>query len=685
MTFILAIDTGGTFTDLVVYDTERRSLAFSKSLTTYDSSAGGLLQSIDRLAVDLAEVDIVKVGTTLVINTLIQRSGARTALVTTQGFRDVLELRRGNRPVPFDLRYRRDPLLIERNFRLEIDERMSADCTVLKPVDSQEVERIALAIRELKAEAVAISFINAYANPAHEIAVAEQLRELLPGVYVSAGTEVSAEWYEYERTSTAAANAYVGPIFTRFLSAIQKALSDRGFTRNTFLMGSHGGLCSVERARRQPVTLVESGPAGGCIGTAAYATELGIERAIAFDMGGTTAKCALVEGGHFRIQNPYYVGGVKQGFPIRGNVVDIVEVGAGGGSIASVDAQGRLSVGPRSAGSSPGPVAYGRGGTEPTITDANILLGRIDPGTFLAGEITLDVTAAGEAISRGIAQPLGLSGDASVYEAAQGIVTLSSIIMAGAIKRITIEQGLDPRDFALIVFGGGGPLHGVELARELSIGEVIVPPAPGVFSALGMLLADARIDDLQPFLQPLDANAIGKMEGAFATMAQSIAKQLKQETGSDAIVYERQAEMRYRGQKHAMRVQFGSERSEEGIRDLFITAHRHRYGHAESAAPVELVSLVLSGSAALAKPSLDQFRPSPSQGSLVSRTRKMWSAATKDFRDVSVSERAALPLNMTIDGPAIVEEYGSATIIEVGDRLTVGDKGELRIRVRTSP
>src|SRR5580692_4513506 len=616
MTFILAIDTGGTFTDLVVYDTERRSLAFSKSLTTYDSSAGGLLQSIDRLAVDLAEVDIVKVGTTLVINTLIQRSGARTALVTTQGFRDVLELRRGNRPVPFDLRYRRDPLLIERNFRLEIDERMNADCTVLKPVDPKEVEQIALALRELKAEAVAISFINAYANPAHETAVAEQLRELLPGVYVSAGTEVSAEWYEYERTSTAAANAYVGPIFTRFLSAIQKALGDRGFTRNIFLMGSHGGLCSVERARRQPVTLVESGPAGGCIGTAAYATELGIERAIAFDMGGTTAKCALVEGGHFRIQNPYYVGGAKQGFPIRGNVVDIVEVGAGGGSIASVDAQGRLSVGPRSAGSSPGPVAYGRGGTEPTITDANILLGRIDPGTFLAGEITLDVTAANDAISRGIARPLGLSGDASVYEAAQGIVTLSSIIMAGAIKRITIEQGLDPRDFALIVFGGGGPLHGVELARELSIGEVIVPPAPGVFSALGMLLADARIDDLQPFLQPLDANAIGKMDSTFETMSQSIAKQLKQETGTDAIVYERQAEMRYRGQKHAIRVQLGTERSEEGIRDLFITAHRHRYGHAESAAPVELVSLVLSGSAALAKPSLDQFRPSPSQGNV---------------------------------------------------------------------
>jgi N-methylhydantoinase A len=685
MTFILAIDTGGTFTDLVVYDTERRSLAFSKSLTTYDSSAGGLLQSIDRLAVDLAEVDIVKVGTTLVINTLIQRSGARTALVTTQGFRDVLELRRGNRPVPFDLRYRRDPLLIERNFRLEIDERMNADCTVLKPVDPQEVEQIALALRELKAEAVAISFINAYANPAHETAVAEQLRQLLSGVYVSAGTEVSAEWYEYERTSTAAANAYVGPIFTRFLSAIQKALGDRGFTRNIFLMGSHGGLCSVERARRQPVTLVESGPAGGCIGTAAYATELGIERAIAFDMGGTTAKCALVEGGHFRIQNPYYVGGVKQGFPIRGNVVDIVEVGAGGGSIASVDAQGRLSVGPRSAGSSPGPVAYGRGGTEPTITDANILLGRIDPGTFLAGEITLDVTAANDAISRGIARPLGLSGDASVYEAAQGIVTLSSIIMAGAIKRITIEQGLDPRDFALIVFGGGGPLHGVELARELSIGEVIVPPAPGVFSALGMLLADARIDDLQPFLQPLDANAIGKMDSTFETMSQSIAKQLKQETGTDAIVYERQAEMRYRGQKHAIRVLLGTERSEEGIRDLFITAHRHRYGHAESAAPVELVSLVLSGSAALAKPSLEQFRPPRSQGGVVSRTRRMWSAAAKDFRDVPVYERAALPLNITIDGPAIVEEYGSATIIEAGDRLTVGDKGELRIRVRTSP
>jgi N-methylhydantoinase A len=682
MAFILAVDTGGTFTDLVVYDTERKSLTFSKSLTTYDSSAGGLLQSIDRLAVDLSEAEIVKLGTTLVINTLIQRNGALTALVTTRGFRDVLDLRRGNRPIPFDLRYQRDPALIERNFRLELDERMGADCSVLKAVDRGEVERLALVVRELKAEAVAVSFMNAYVNPAHEIAVAGQLRELLPDVYVTAGTEVSAEWYEYERTATAAANAYVGPVLNKFLSAIENALSTRGFTRKTFLMGSHGGLCSIERARRQPVTLVESGPAGGCIGAAAYATELGIERAIAFDMGGTTAKCALIESGQFRIQNPYYVGGIKRGFPIRGNVVDIVEIGAGGGSIASVDAQGRLSVGPRSAGSSPGPVAYGRGGTEPTITDANVVLGRIDPEAFLAGELALDVAAAGESIQTGIARPLGLAGSASVYEAAQGIVALSSMIMAGAIKRITIEQGLDPRDFALVVFGGGGPLHGVELARELSIGEVIVPPAPGVFSALGMLLADARIDDLQPFLQPLGAEAVGKMESTYAAMSDAIATQLKRETSSEEIVYERQAEIRYRGQKHSIRVSLGLERSEEGIRQLFIAAHQRRYGHAESSAPVELVSLVLSGSAALAKPSLDHFRPAQSHGDASSRARKLWSPRTRSFEEVPVYQRAALPLNLAIDGPAVIEEYGSATIIEAGDRLTVGEKGELRIRVR---
>jgi N-methylhydantoinase A len=683
MTFILAVDTGGTFTDLVVYDTERQSLAFSKSLTTYDGSASGLLQSIDRLAVDLADAEIVKLGTTLVINTLIQRNGASTALVTTRGFRDVLDLRRGNRPIPFDLRYQRDPSLIERNFCLEIDERISTDCAVLKAVDPVEVERIAQVLIDLKVEAVAVSFINAYVNPAHEIAVAAQLRELLPGVYVTAGTEVSAEWYEYERTATAAANAYVGPIFDRFLSAIEKALSDRGFTRNTFLMGSHGGLCSVERARQQPVTLVESGPAGGCIGASSYVTELGIERAIAFDMGGTTAKCALIESGQFRIQNPYYVGGIKHGFPIRGNVVDIVEIGAGGGSIASVDAQGRLNVGPRSAGSTPGPVAYDRGGTEPTITDANVVLGRIDPDTFLGGEIALDVVAAGRAISAGIAVPLGLAGHGSVYEAAQGIVTLSTIIMAGAIKRITIEQGLDPRDFALIAFGGGGPLHGVQLARELSIGEVVVPPAPGVFSALGMLLADARIDNLQPFLQSLDTAAVEKMEITYEAMSNVIAEQLKQETGSDVIVYERQAEMRYRGQKHSIRVQLGPDQSEKGIRDLFITAHQRRYGHAESSAPVELVSLVLSGSATLAKPSIDHFRPPQSQSGASSRTRKLWSSNTKDFQDIPVYERGALALNLTIDGPAVIEEYGSATIIEAGDRLTVGAKGELRIRVRT--
>jgi N-methylhydantoinase A len=518
VSYILAADTGGTFTDLAAYDSETGIVRYTKSLTTYGDLVDGVTDCLRKAGVELSRAEVVKFGTTLVINTYVQRNGARAALITTAGFRDVLEARRGNRPLPFDLRYKRDPILIERDLRLEVSERVTAAGDELRPLDEPQLLELAAELRRLNVQAVAVSFINSYVNPDHEERAAALLRRELPGVYVTAGTELTREWYEYERSSTAVANAYVGPKLKDYVERLDGRLRQDGFRKTFYMMASNGGIVSTERASRQPVMLVESGPVGGVIGAGVYGQELGLAKIIAFDMGGTTAKCAIVEDGRFEVKSPYYVGGYERGFPIRGAVVDIVEVGAGGGSIAWLDGPDRLLVGPRSAGSDPGPVCYGRGGKEPTITDANLVLGRIGANSFLGGEMSLDARGAAEAISSRLADPLGFKGEAGLDEMAQGIITLGATRMAGAIKQITVERGLDPREFALFAFGGGGPLHSATLARELSIPEVIIPPEPGNFSALGMILADARIDETQTFLRPLSADSIGEISRTFDVM-----------------------------------------------------------------------------------------------------------------------------------------------------------------------
>ena len=528
MTYILAADTGGTFTDLAAYDRERGRIVYTKTLTTYGDLVDGVMECIAKAGIDLARAEVVKFGTTLVINTFIERTGAKTALVTTEGFRDILEIGRGNRPIPFDFRYKRHPLLVERDLRFELAERMGADGTELRPLDRAGARALAEEFGRLGVEAVAVSFLNSYRDTGHEDEASAILRAALPNVYVTASTELTREWYEFERTTTAVANAYVGPRLKDYVQRLDERLHKDGMTRSFYLMASNGGVFSVERAERQPVMLVESGPVGGCIGTGVYADALGIAKAIAFDMGGTTAKCAVVENGRFEVKSPYYVGGIERGFPVRGAVLDIVEVGAGGGSIAWIDEQGRLRVGPKSAGSSPGPVCYGNGGREPTITDANLVLGRIGAQSFLGGEMRLDEEAARDAISGRVAQPLGFAGTAGLDETAQGILALGTMAMAGAIKQITIERGLDPREFSLFAFGGGGPLHAAQIARELSIPEVVVPPEPGIFSALGMILADARVDEARTFLRDLSPDSLADIAAVFSTMEAAMRERLEE-------------------------------------------------------------------------------------------------------------------------------------------------------------
>ena len=678
---IVAADTGGTFTDLAAYDRDSGRLVYTKSLTTYDDLVDGVMDCVRKAGIDLGRADVTKFGTTLVINTFVERNGARAALVTTEGHRDILELRRGNRPIVYDLRYERDPVLIERDMRFELAERIAGDGTILTPLDETALDEVARNLAMLGVEAVAVSFLNAYANPVHEDRAAAHLRAALPGVYVTAGTELSREWHEYERTATAAANAYVGPRLKDYVNRLDARLRDNGFARTFYLMASNGGVFSVARAEEQPVMLVESGPVGGCIGTGIYANDLGIAKAIAFDMGGTTAKCAVVENGAFEVKSPYYVGGHDFGFPIRGAVLDIVEVGAGGGSIAWLDAQSRLAVGPKSAGSDPGPVAYGRGGTEPTITDANLVLGRLSAASFLGGEMRLDEAAARVAILDRVAAPLGYLGPDGLDRAADGIVNLGAATMIGAIQQITIERGLDPREFALFAFGGGGPMHAAALARELSLPEVVIPPEPGIFSALGMLMADARVDEVRTFLRPLAPETIDEMLEAFAQMDASLRESLARELGPADIMIEPRAMLRFHGQRHALQISVPMSGGVDAVRTDFETAYRRRYGFVEAGAPAEFVSLAITATARIDRPLPSQLHDAPEATESVRKhTRPVYFAAAGGRVETPVYARASLPSGFTEPGPAIIEEYGATTVVEPDDWFEIGRLGEIRIR-----
>ncbi len=679
MTYILAADTGGTFTDLAAFDREKGRVVYTKSLTTYGDLVDGVMDCLRKAGIDLAEAEVVKFGTTLVINTFIERTGARTALVTTEGFRDILEIGRGNRPIPFDFRYKRNPPLVERDMRFELAERIGAEGEVLRPLDADAARALAEKLRALGVESVAISFLNSYRDTRHEDEAAAIFRAALPEFYVTAGTDLTREWYEFERTATAVANAYVGPRLKDYVNRLDGRLRRDGLTRSFYLMASNGGVFSVERAESQPIMLVESGPVGGVIGTGVYADALGIAKAIAFDMGGTTAKCAVVEDGRFEIRSPYYVGGLERGFPVRGAVLDIVEVGAGGGSIAWIDAQGGLHVGPKSAGSAPGPVCYGRGGTEPTITDANLVLGRIGADSFLGGEMRLDAPAARAALAERVAASLGFSGAAGLDETAEGILALGTMTMAGAIRQVTIERGLDPREFVLFAFGGGGPLHAAQIARELAIPLVVVPPEPGIFSALGMILADARVDEVRTFLRDLTDESIAEAEAVFREIEATMRAQLERELDRPQIAFERQADMRFRGQRHTLRTPLGGARDLAAIRRAFETTYERKYGHVEVGSPIEFVGLVLTGAARIQRPDLEGLRPVADGADAGAPRHRSVHFGTRGRIDTPVLRRASLAVGHEGNGPAIIEEYGSTTVVGPDDRFEIGRLGEIRI------
>jgi N-methylhydantoinase A len=680
LAYVIAIDIGGTFTDLVACDVETGTVAYTKSPTTYDRLGEAIFDCIRKAKIDARQASFVKHGTTLVINALLQRVGAKTALLATKGFRDLLEIGRGNRTRPFDLRFHREPPLVPRELRFDVTERVRGSGQVQTPLAVGELKDLAEKMQAAGVEALAISFLNSYLTPDHEQAAAAEMRRLLPGVFVTTGTELTREWHEFERTATAAANAYVGPQVSKYIAEFDSELRQGGFTGSLLLMGSHGGVISAERGCREPITLVESGPVGGCIGAASYGHLLGVDNLVAFDMGGTTAKCAMIERGRYAVESIYHIGGPDAGFPIRGNVIDILEVGVGGGSLAWLDDQRRLNVGPRSAGSMPGPACYGRGGAEPAVTDANLVLGRLDPGNFLGGEMRLDTGKAREVLDRRIAGPLGYHGEYAVTRAAKGVLTIANLTMSSIIKKVSIARGYDPRDFALFCYGGGGPLHGIELARALKIPRVIVPPEPGNFSAVGMLLADPRLDTAQTFVVRLNPDNLAKVLSVYAELETQGRAALRREFGDGTITIEREAEMRYKGQHHSIKIPLAETDDTGKLRARFDQEYERRYGHANSAAEVELVVLHSLATLHMNRPDVARL------ARLVSRrhtaeleTRPIFFLEEDRFLPTQVYDRYALKPGFNGQGPALIVEYGSSTIIGPRDTFTIGKLGEIDI------
>ena len=680
MSYVIAIDIGGTFTDLAACDVETGAVAYTKSPTTYGQLSEAIFDCICKAQLQAHQANFVKHGTTLVINALLQRAGARTALLATKGFRDILEIGRGNRTQPFNLRFHREPPLVPREWRFEIEERIDGSGRERTPLDKAALGALADALKSNGVESLAISFLNSYRAPEHEQEAAVELRRLLPDLFVTTGTELTREWHEFERTATAAANAYVGPQVSRYIAEFDAGLRSGGFGGSLLLMGSHGGVISAERGCREPITLVELGPVGGCIGAAEYGRVLGIENLVAFDMGGTTAKCAMIERGRYAVESIYHIGGPDAGFPIRGNVIDILEVGVGGGSIGWLDDQRRLNVGPRSAGSMPGPACYGRGGAEPTVTDANLMLGRLDPNSFLGGEMTLAPERAYETLGQRIAGPLGYRGEEAITRAAKGVLTIANLTMSSIIKKVSIARGYDPRDFALFCYGGGGPLHGIELARALKIPRVIVPPEPGNFSALGMLLANPRLDTAQTMVVRLNSENLAKVAGLFGELEAQGREALRREFGHGSVTIEREAEMRYKGQHHSIKIAIRPEDDATVLCERFDREYLRRYGHTNPS-DVEIVVLHSLATLHMKRPELKQLmQPSIGRSKRAElETRPIFFLEEDRFLPTQVYDRAALGAGFTGKGPALIVEYGSSTLVGLRDSFAIGKLGEIEI------
>jgi N-methylhydantoinase A len=676
----LAIDIGGTFTDFVSLDEASGEVTLEKVLTTPRNFAEGVIQTIQKSKINPTTFTQFVHGTTTVINALTERVGCKVALITTKGFRDVLEIQRANRTDMYNLFYKKPEPFVPRRLRFEVQERLNYRGEVLQPLAEEDVVAAVDACRKEDVEAIAVCYIHAYANHAHEQRTREIIESLYPDVAVTLSHEITQEWREYERTNTTVLNAYVQPSANLYLSTLDTKLAAIGLQGVKYAMQSNGGTTTFAQARRVPIYLVESGPVGGVIGARMIAEAVGEESAIAFDMGGTTAKVSLIDRGQIKINTDYHLEKTTTfaGYPLKIPVVDVVEVGAGGGSIAWIDRGGALHVGPRSAGAEPGPACYDLGGTEATVTDANLLTGRLSADYFLGGQMRLNMEKAELAV-RKIAQPFNLS----VVEAALGIIRLANANMQAALERSTIERGYDPRDFSLIAIGGAGGLHGATLARELKMRKVIVPRAPGQFSAWGMLMTDLRHDLIRTHVMPCARDRLAEIVETFASLEEEAHQQFQREAfPAESVSIRRFLDLRYKGQEHTVRTPVLLDDLEKGQLDVIIDHFHHLHDKAYSFRqddPVEIVNFHVVGWGKVQKPVLRKLSRDGFDTKRASKGERPVHFEGVGSLPTKVFERGLISPGEPIVGPAVIEEPACTTIVCPDQQVVVDVYGNLVI------
>ncbi|QSG12830.1 N-methylhydantoinase A/acetone carboxylase, betasubunit [Halapricum desulfuricans] len=668
----IGVDIGGTFTDVVIVDDEGR-LRGVKTPSTPAQPDDGVIDGLSRArddGIDVADAEFLGHGTTVATNAVLEDDLPPTALVTTDGFRDVLEIGRQDRPDLYDLDFERPPPLVPRDRRLTVSERIDPDGNVVEPLRDSAVAELADRLPDV--DAVAVSTLFAFRNPVHERAIREGLREHDDDVAIALSSAVLPEFREYERTSTTALNAALKPRLDAYLGRLSDRTRSIGIDEQWAVMQSHGGLMSVRTAREKPVNTVLSGPAAGVQGAQYLADEAGYEDVITMDMGGTSTDVSLVDGGEPSLSTDWEIAGYPLGVP----TIDIHTIGAGGGSIAWIDAGGALRVGPRSAGADPGPAAYGRGGTRPTVTDAHVVLGRIHPEYPLGGDLSVDVDAAREAIERGVADELGQS----VRDAARGVLEVTRANMERALRVVSVEQGYDPRSFALVAFGGAGPLHAPRLAEELSIPTVLVPRLAGVLSGLGLLASDLEHAYVMSVVEPLADVTAGELRDRFAELVAEGTETLAADGIDEASMrFERSLDLRYAGQSYSLNVSIEGEPSEETLAaaaDRFHAEHETQYGHANPDERVELVNVRLRAIGAI--PPIDVR--TGAEGTVRDAVLGERSVQFGDEeREVTVYEHDRLPPGGEFDGPAVVQAAESTTVVHPGQSVSVDDRGTLVI------
>ncbi|HZS84143.1 MAG TPA: hydantoinase/oxoprolinase family protein [Stellaceae bacterium] len=670
---IVGCDVGGTFTDLILYDEASDELRVAKVPTTGDNQAEGVLEALERVEARLSEIAIVH-GTTTTTNALLERKIARCGLITTRGFRDVLELGRRTRPRPYGLIGSFEPL-IPREMRVEVDERIDAEGEVLRPLDPAEVEKAVEDLRAKGMESLVIHFLHSYINSAHEEAAAAAARRVWPEGCVTIGSALVSEFREYERGVTAAVNAAIRPVLARYIGRLEEELRRRGYRRDLLIMQGNGGTVSARIVAEAAVNTVMSGPASGVIAAALTAEEAGFPDAVSYDMGGTSSDVALIRSGVPLVTSETEL---EYAMPIHVPMVDVHTIGAGGGSIARIDEAGLLRVGPESAGAVPGPICFGRGGTQPTVTDANLVLGRLNHDGLLAVRQKVPIEAIRARLAESVGGPLGLDGEA----AAAAILRVANDRMAGAIRMVSLARGHDPRDFVLVAFGGAGPLHAAALARELGIPRVLVPARPGLTNALGCVLADLRHDFVRSVNKPVQAIEDGFVASILESQIEEGRALLEREAAEiDDLVALHRAEMQFEGQSHLLSVELPDRAiGREALQRAFEAAYWRRF---EVALPEIRAVLVNLHTAVIGKrrriPLTALATAGPDSGETPVSRRRVWFA--EGWADTPIYRRGGLRPGATVAGPAVIEQMDATTVIEPGDEARVDKAGNLVITI----